>query len=219
LTQRGHGDSDRPETGYRARDFAEDVDAFADALGLDSFVLVGHSMGTVNGQRFAIDHPERSRGLVLAGGFASFRDNPVLEEFWSAEVSRLEDPIAASFARAFQEATLARPVPPEYLETVVDESLKVPARVWRDCFAAFRDDENTAELGRIRAPTLLVWGDRDAFARRTDQETMLSAIGGSRLLVYEGAGHAMHWEEPRRFASDVAAFCESLARPDSGGAR
>ena len=219
LTQRGHGDSEQPETGYRARDFAGDIGAFADTLGLGSFVLVGHSMGATNSQRFAIDHPERVRGLVLVDGMASFRDHPVIEDFWRSELSALEDPVPEPLARGFQESTLARPIPPAYLETVVAESLKVPARVWRECFAAFRDDECTAELGRIRAPTLLVWGDRDAFALRRDQDAMLSAIAGSRLLVYEGDGHAAHWEEPRRFATDVVAFCESLPRPDPGGAR
>src|SRR5262245_34306802 len=58
LTQRGHGDSERPAAGYGTRDFAEDVSAFAEALGLGPALVVGHSMGSTNGQRFAIDHPE-----------------------------------------------------------------------------------------------------------------------------------------------------------------
>jgi len=215
LSQRGHGESDRPAD-YRARDFAEDIAAFGDALGLDRFLLVGHSMGATNAQRFAIDHPDRVRGLILVASFAGFSDNPVTEEFWSSELARLEDPIPEALARGFQLGTLARRVPDEYLDAVVAESRKVPARVWRACFAAFREDECTSELGRIRAPTLLIWGDRDAFARRSDQDALLAAIEGSRLAVYAGAGHAVHWEEPRRFADEVAAFCEAL---DSGGER
>src|SRR5262245_142089 len=64
LTQRGHGDAGRPASGYRARDFAADVAAFLDALALGPTVIVGHSMGSTNAQRFAIDHPERTRALV-----------------------------------------------------------------------------------------------------------------------------------------------------------
>jgi non-heme chloroperoxidase len=71
LTQRGHGDADRPAAGYRTRDFEADVAAFADAVGLASAVVVGHSMGITNAQRFAIDHPERrasrSRGSSRPG--------------------------------------------------------------------------------------------------------------------------------------------------------
>ncbi len=45
LTQRGHGDADRPATGYRTRDYAADVAAFLDAVGLGAAVIVGDSMG------------------------------------------------------------------------------------------------------------------------------------------------------------------------------
>ena len=93
LTQRGHGDADRPAEGYRTRDFAADVAAFADAVGLESLVVVGHSMGSTNAQRFAIDNPDRTLGLVLAGSFATYRGNPVLVEFWKSSISPLADPV------------------------------------------------------------------------------------------------------------------------------
>ena len=129
LTQRGHGDADRPATGYRTRDFAADVAAFTSALELGPAIIVGHSMGSTNAKRVAIDYPERTRALVLAGSFATYRNNPVLVEFWESTVSRLTDPIDPGFVREFQESTLAHPVPSAFLDTVVRESLKVPARV------------------------------------------------------------------------------------------
>src|SRR5690606_4723888 len=108
VTQRGHGSADRPESGYRTRDFAEDIAGFVRALGLGPVVLVGHSMGTTNALRFAIDHPELTRALVLAGTFASYRNNAVIMEFREA-VARLEDPVPEDFAREFQLGTLHRP--------------------------------------------------------------------------------------------------------------
>jgi non-heme chloroperoxidase len=45
LSQRGHGDSDRPTTGYRPQDFAADLAAFVETLGLGPVVVAGHSMG------------------------------------------------------------------------------------------------------------------------------------------------------------------------------
>jgi non-heme chloroperoxidase len=218
LTQRGHGDADRPAAGYRTRDFAADVAAFTDALGLGPAIVVGHSMGSTNAKRFAIDYPERTRGLVLVGSFASYRNNPVLVEFWESAVSRLTDPIDSGFAREFQESTLARPVPPAFLDTVVRESLKVPARVWRAAFEGFFEDDFAAELGEIAAPTLALWGDRDGLARRADQDALVAGIAGSRLVVYEGTGHAVHWEEPDRFAADLTAFVGDLAGRDADAA-
>ena len=67
LTQRGHGNADRPAKGYRTRDLAADVALFADRFNVRSAVVVGHSMGSTNAVRFAIDYPERTLGLVLMG--------------------------------------------------------------------------------------------------------------------------------------------------------
>lgn len=206
-TQRGHGDATRPER-YRTRDFAADALAFMDALGLERAIIAGHSMGATNAQRFAIDHPQRVLGLVLAGSFPSYRANPVVREFWEAGVALLSDPIDPAFVREFQVGTLAQAVPEAFIDMAVRESLKVPARVWRAAFEGFLEDACVGELDRIEAPTVILWGDQDGLCSRQDQNALLSAIAGSRLRVYEGAGHALHWEEPQRFAADLAAFAE-----------
>jgi non-heme chloroperoxidase len=212
LTQRGHGDADRPATGYRTRDYTADVAAVVDTLGLDAVVVVGHSMGATHAQRFAIDHPDRVRGLVLAASFPSYRDNAVVVDLWETGVSRLDDPIDPDFVRDFQRGTLAQRVPSAFFEAVVQESLKAPARVWRASFEGFLEDDCVAQLPEIAVPTLVIWGDRDALCSRTAEDALLAAIRGARLLVYEGAGHALHWEEPARFAADVVAFARSVSR-------
>jgi non-heme chloroperoxidase len=206
LTQRGHGASDRPASGYRYGDFAGDVAAFLDAFAIPAAVIVGHSMGSAIAQRFAIDHPERTRALMLLGSFADLRSNPDVREMWDASVSKLEDPIDAGFVRAFQQSTLAQPVPAAFFEMAVAESLRVPARVWRSIFAAFLSDDLAAERPRIAARTLVVGGERDALCPARDQYEVSQAIAGSQVVIYEDAGHAMHWEDPARFAADLANF-------------
>ena len=212
LSQRGHGESDRPGR-YRTRDFAGDAAALIEALGLGPALVVGHSMGSVNAMRLAIDRPELLRGLMTAGTFAGFRDKPELVEFNRSAIEPLRDPIAPGFAAEWQQSTLARPVPPAFFDTVVRECLQAPAAVWRDAFAALFDDDFAAEIDRIAVPTRVVWGDRDAMCPPGDQDRVVRAIAGSRLLVYEGAGHALHWEEPARFARDLASFANTLPSP------
>lgn len=210
LSQRGHGDSSRPEAGYRFHDFAADVAAFMDALGLEAAIVVGHSMGSATAQRFAIDHPGRTLGLVLVGSFASLAASPVAQGLWDEAVSEMEDPVDPGLVHEFQESTLAQPVPQEFFETVIEESLKLPARVWRAVVAGSLQDDFSGELGGAEAPTLLVWGNRDGMVPRSDQDAQTAAIAGSRLVVYKGAGHAVHWEEPDRFASDLVSFIETV---------
>ena len=208
-SQRGHGGSDKPMAGYRTRDFAADAIALADALGLERFVLVGHSMGSVNGLRVAIDHPERIAALGLVGAFARFATNPGVVEFHEGAIRGLRDPIDEAVAREFQASTLSRAIDPEFFEMVVRESLRAPAHVWRSCFEGFLEDDFADELAQVRAPTLLLWGDRDAFVARGDHDALLAGIAGSRLRVYEGVGHGVHWEEPERFVRDVEDLVET----------
>ncbi len=212
VTQRGHGDADRPLTRYGFRDFAADVAAFLDVLQIKTAVLVGHSMGSGVAQRFALDYPDRLLGLVLEGSFASLSTTPAVQEFWDTVVSTLTDPIDPHLVREFQQSTLAQPVPDTFFETVVNESLKVPARVWKATFLTFLQEDWSSELGKITTPTLIVWGDQDAFCPRSDQDLLKATIANSRLLVYSGAGHDPHWEEPARFAHDVVAFIEQQVR-------
>jgi non-heme chloroperoxidase len=210
LSQRGHGDAARPATGYYPQDFAADLAAFMDALKLGPAVIVGHSMGSYIAQRFALDYPDHTLGLVLMGSCTTVCGNPVAVELWDSVVSTLTDPIDPGFVLEFQQSTLARPVPQTLLDTVVQESLKVPACVWRAAFAALLDTDFSGETGKIAAPTLIVWGDQDAFFRRHEQEALAAAIPGAQLVVYPGAGHGFHWEEPARFAADLVAFTARL---------
>jgi non-heme chloroperoxidase len=58
-------------------------------------------------------------------------------EIWDSTISELKDPISSDFVREFAESTLTQPVPQAFLETIMQENLKVPARVWRDVRGAF----------------------------------------------------------------------------------
>ena len=216
LTQRGHGDASRPMTGYHPDDFAADVVAFLDRLHIERAVIVGHSMGSVIGQLVAARHPDRLLGLVLAGSFSGYRGKPAVQEVVEA-VRKLSDPVDPRFAREFQESTIARGVPPGFLDMAIAESLKLPARVWHAAFGEMLALD-APPLSSIATPTLILWGDQDAFARRVDQDELMAGLRDARLTVYAGTGHALHWEEPRRFAADVAAFVGALGS-DAHGAK
>ena len=62
-------------------------------------------------------------------------------------------------------------------------------------------------------PVLLPWGDADAFAPEVDQQRLRAQLPQATRIVYRGAGHALHWEQPRRFADDLIAFEHTLRVP------
>ena len=125
----------------------------------------------------------------------------------------LEGPIPPEFVREFAESTIHHHVPEVFLERTVSESLKVPARVWRDYYeGVVLTTDDTARLGEIGAPTLILWGERDAVLPREEQERRAAEIPDATLRVYPDTGHLVHWERPEWVVRDLEAFIKDTRR-------
>ena len=179
--------------------------AFLDAVGLQRAALVGHSGSAFTARRVAVTHPERVARLVLSGSPAGSLPEQVAE-WLEATMGALQDPVPADFIRGFQAGAAHIPLPETFLEGLVAESRKLPARVWRDAADGLVAFDDTADLGRIAAATLLVWGDRDGLLPPEEQQRLAAAIPGARSRVYPETGHSPHWERPERFAADLDTF-------------
>jgi non-heme chloroperoxidase len=105
----------------------------------------------------------------------------------------------------FQQSMIIQPVPEEFFETVISESLKLPARVWRDYLEGVVLAE-AAPLGEIKAPTLILWGEQDPYPPREEQEGLAREIPDATLKVYPESSHAIHWERPEEVVRDLEAF-------------
>jgi non-heme chloroperoxidase len=210
-SQRGHGDSSRPDDGYRPEDFAGDLDVFMAALDIESAVVVGASSGGVVARRFAIDHPSRVRGLVLLGSPFRLRNKTTVEEMWKNTFEPMSDPVDEKLVRGFAEATIGDVVPRDLFDTLVAENLKPTALVWKGTMRGLLDDTSDEELGRIAAPTLIAWGDRDEILSLADQEALADGIPGADLIVFEDGGHMFYLEDPKRTAAELISFVERVA--------
>jgi pimeloyl-ACP methyl ester carboxylesterase len=204
VDQRGFGASDRPDSGYAIDDFANDAVAFLDACSIERATIVGHSFGSFVARRVAEAHASRAAALVLIGTGASAA-NAVTREV-QASLRDLRDPVPVEFAREFQASTAHVPLPESFFEGIVAESLKLPARLWREVFDHLLAHDDRDHLQRIVAPTLLLWGDHDALFPREDQDRVAGAIPGARLKVYADTGHCPNWERPDRVAADLQGF-------------
>jgi pimeloyl-ACP methyl ester carboxylesterase len=203
ITQRGHGDSDRPGS-YTGDDFAADVDGLMQALGIGRATVVGHSMGSFVAQTVAIRYPHRVKKLVLIGS-AAVAGNEIIVGL-NDYVQTLTDPVDSTFIYEFQASTIYYPVPQPFLNTVVQESRKLPAQVWKDALVGLINTVNAPRLGEIQAPTLVVWGDRDGIFTRAEQDALVAAIPNATLTVYPETGHGLHWERPREFTRELEKF-------------
>ncbi|MEW5915897.1 MAG: alpha/beta hydrolase [Gemmatimonadota bacterium] len=204
LDQRGHGGSERPDSGYTMRDFAQDVVAFMDAMKLKEATIVGHSMGSLVAREVAALVPRRITRLVLVGAPATGTNASV--SGLAEAIEAMQDSIPGAFVQEFQASTIHKPVSPEFLKTVVSESQRVPARVWRAVLEGIVDPRDPWALKGVTFPTLIVWGAEDTYFPKPEQDLLVRAIPNAKLLVYQGTGHAPHWERPTDFVKDLEVF-------------
>ena len=210
FSQRGHGDSDKPECCYTVDDFAADVDAFMDAVGITEATLVAHSTGAVTAQRVTLIYPRRVSRLVMISAQSVNEAVLGLRE----EVHTLDDPVPRQFVQEFQESTIYVPVPREFLKTVVSESLKLPARIWRDVMEGTvlsLGPDHEAQLREINVPTLIMCGEQDALFPREEHERLAAAIPNAILKVYPETGHDVHWERPEEVVRDLEGFIKDTS--------
>lgn len=203
-TQRGHQSVEGDPTGYGISDFAADIVEFLDAVGIARAVLVGASSGGLVSQVVAATHPSRVAGLVLISSPVALADKPGVEAM-GEEILALSDPIDPRFVEQFVRGTSPHEVADDLVARLVDESLAIPAKVWRESFLGLLQAERPQALETIQAPTLLLCGTDDTFVR-DDQQVLLDGIPGAELVHYAGVGHGPHLAYPDRAAVDLARF-------------
>jgi non-heme chloroperoxidase len=78
--------------------------------------------------------------------------------------------------------------------------------VWREVMTQMLSPEADVQLTKIKAPTLIIWGDKENLFPRSEQDALLAVLKNSVLKVYPDTGHAPNWEQPERFAKDLQEF-------------
>lgn len=224
--QRGHGlTGPAPDQQYDTDAFTADVEAVADVLKLERFVLAGNSMGGGIAARYAMLHPERLEGLVLvdAGGAAIKREGGGGNlAFTIARIPVLNSVASQLLPRSMVEKSLH--------QTVLNQSVATPEavdRYWElarypgnraATMARFGQGYSTFSPAQVRAietPTLIMWGEGDPLIPFAAAKWYLANLPNAKLVSYANIGHIPMEEAPDRSAADLAAFVDSLQRPDS----
>ncbi len=210
FNNRGAGDSGRAdsEDGYTVQSFAADLHNAVSALGLDDFLLVGHSMGGATVTQFSLAHQDMLRGLVLLN--SAPLNGRVLADGW-------EETLRASFAAGgltqgdmgFQ----APHVTEEFAEEVRSIILRNPierAIGGRRSMGALRLRDR---LGEIRVPTMVVGGDLDDTVGVDNivAEYLALPAGNRSLHVFHGIGHSPNVEVPARLAGLLTRFASEVS--------
>jgi pimeloyl-ACP methyl ester carboxylesterase len=216
---RGFGFSERPDSGYDNAAYERLLVALLDSLDIADAVLIGHSMGGAIAAQVAIDHPARVRGLVLIGSAGYGVSEP-----WTLRLARvpLAGRLLSTLRGRWTVAQLLRSTyadPHRVTEADVDQyyaAAAVPRSTvaLRGVFRAFRFDRLRGSLGRIQAPTLLIWGAQDRWIHPALGQAMALELANGALVAIPAAGHDAHEERPDDVAATIVAFLrDGLPRP------
>jgi pimeloyl-ACP methyl ester carboxylesterase len=179
---RGHGRSERARTGYDVATMARDLAALAAPFSEGPVDVVGHSFGALVALRFALDHPERVRRLVIVEAPLPPSRFQELEEMAGRTPEQMIDALPEGL-RAFVAQGGRRSS--RLLDTI--RSLVAETSLLADLRA--EPDIPDADLARLDRPVLCAYGDRSSC--RPVGDRLAAALPRARLAVLPG-GHYLH---------------------------
>ncbi|BDG10558.1 alpha/beta fold hydrolase [Anaeromyxobacter paludicola] len=223
----GHGASDKPEGDYSLGAHAAMLRDLLGSLGIPRVTVAGHSLGGGIAMQLAYQHPEICQAMILVSSGGLGRElNAALRLLALPGAELLLPLIAPAFVRDRGNALLA---------WIRDQGIRSPRihEGWQAYTSLADPESRRAFVRELRSvvgyggqvvsasdrlpltaglPTLIVWGDRDPIIPLSHGRAAHEAISGSRLEIFEGAGHFPHAEFPERFAEVVAEFMEHCER-------
>ena len=192
---RGHGRTRWDgAAGFRYDWLVDDLVAFVDALGLDSFHLLGLSMGAMTALQFGARHPERLRTLIVVG------------------ITTQREPRASVGRRLMDPARILARDPEFAARLGRRHDAGQGEGAWQRLLPAIAADiavqplMSPAEVHRIDCPTMVVCGDRDPFAPPEHAATLARQLPKGQLFVAPDCGHEVPSRRPGLFNEAVSSF-------------
>jgi 3-oxoadipate enol-lactonase len=196
-------------------DLAGALLALLDDKGWDKVHLVGHSMGGMVAQEFAVDHQDRLASLTLSATSPAFGrpDGDFQKKFVGARLAPLAGgPTMADLARELVETMMSEDADPNGRQLAFDCMANMSAKTYRaavECIVTF---EQRANLSHIAVPTLALAGETDTNAPAPMMEKMAAKIPGCRYVCLPELGHLANLEDPQAFDAALSAFLDTVPR-------
>ncbi|MFC5860674.1 alpha/beta fold hydrolase [Acidicapsa dinghuensis] len=203
LDQRGHGYSDHAAS-YGRSDYLADIAALFRHLGVDSAVLLGHSLGGVNAYQFAAGNPLRVRAMIIEDIGATVSGDVSFIRPWSGTFPTQQ---------ALEERIGSRLAP------YVRNSFRQTAAGWQLSFNPADEEisqkhlngDHSSDWLASNCKALLIRGEHSPITKETEMRNMAERRANTTLLTLPG-GHVVHADSPEEFCRAVTAFLSGIDR-------
>jgi pimeloyl-ACP methyl ester carboxylesterase len=216
LDFRGHGRSEKTELGHTLPTYAEDVEAFLEARGIDDAVLVGWSMGALVGWEYVDQFgTDRLRGFVVVEqqpadleresyGYGSFDLDGL------AELMELTQTDPHEIADLYLDRMVKRPLDAERRRRLFDEITRVPPAVKSAVLFDQSVRDYRSVLERVDVPTLVCVGEAESVLEVESVEYVAEHTPDAEIEYFTESDHCPFLEQPERFNRVLDAFVRSL---------
>ena len=214
---RGAGESDKPVGAYSTEMFADDVAALMQTLGVEKAHVTGLSLGAATGIWLAAKYPERVKSLSLHSGWhKSDAYIKTVVQGWRVMAKALDSVpemvIQGIFPWCFTPELYVQK--PDYIQALCDfvrSRPKQPLAAFMQQSDAVMAHDAEAQLGRIRAPTLITFGRRDQATSTRFADPLRHGIANPELHIFEDCSHAPLYENVPAFNESTLAFLKKHA--------
>jgi pimeloyl-ACP methyl ester carboxylesterase len=222
VDMRGHGESEKPEFGYKISRLAKDVHDLIAALDLDEVNILGHSMGSsVIWNYYDLFGPERLSKLLLIDQMPMITSNPAWPEEERVNsgaifnpqsmyetINALAGPDGVETTRGFIGNMVTKSIPEEDKAWIIERNLRMPRQYASTLLYNHATQDWRDLIPRLQLPTLVV-GGRVSVVPWQSQQWVAEQIPGARLEIFEeeeGGNHFMFIEGHEKFNAIVADF-------------
>jgi 3-oxoadipate enol-lactonase len=207
----GSGRSEKANKCYSIDAWTGELLGLLDELAIPSAVVVGHSLGSMIAMRFAGQHADRTKALILAGGEANL--GPGQKHALTERALAIESHGLTAVADSWLTAVLSaatRESNPALAGLVREMFLANDAKSYALHCLALRDGDVLGDLGNIKCPTLLLLGDQDTVTPITWQRRIAAGISDSRIRIVPNTAHMTMLESPAVFNTVLLEFLAAL---------
>jgi pimeloyl-ACP methyl ester carboxylesterase len=214
---RGHGSSEKTESGHTMDQYAQDLHDIIEGLGVERPLIAGWSMGSIVLWNYILQFGRgQAAGMVFVGQSASDLITPEYEhgimthddlpEWIHALQTDREPFVRTNMALMVKD----QPTPAEH-DWMTNDYLRTPAHIAAVALYAQTVHNSMPAFPKIDFPTQVHFGVDPKMYKLVHGEWLAEHIPGTELVVFSDSGHTPMWEEPAKFNAEMERFARRLA--------